>query len=479
MAQRREKLENLRGGGQDPYARTWTPTHTGEQMREAFQAGGEEAAHLQVALAGRVMALRLMGKATFVKLLDRSGLCQLYFSRDELPEGLYQSFIKKQLDLGDIIGARGRIFETKTGEISLKVQDCALLAKALRPLPEKYHGLADTEAALRYRHLDLICNPKSRQRFAKRSQLIRNVRQYLWDEDFVEVETPCLHTLASGAAALPFETDSKALACRFYLRIALELHLKRLLVGGMERVFELGRVFRNEGISRRHNPEFTLLEIYQAYSHCQGMMHLAENMIGTLAERVTGGLVIEQHDGHTVNLEAPYTRARYKDLVRACVGQEDWFAWPLDKKRALALKMGLELPKDILDFEISHQIFEKRVEPTLLQPTFVTQLPMELCPLAKLHEDKDGTLDVFELCINGQEIAAAYHEQNDPIAQRATFEAQVGEEKQKLDEDFLEALEYGMPPAGGIGIGIDRLTVLLTAAANIRDTILFPALRAR
>ncbi|MBK1857519.1 lysine--tRNA ligase [Cerasicoccus arenae] len=432
----------------------------------------------EVSVAGRVVMFNVMGKASFLKLLDRDGIIQIYVTRDDLPEGDYNAFFKKMIDLGDIIGAKGKVFRTSTGEITVHITDYAIVSKSMRPLPEKFHGMKDPEQIYRQRYLDLISNEESRNRFRLRSEIIKEIRRYLWDRDFNEVETPCLHNVAGGAAARPFVTHMNALDCDFYLRIALELHLKRMLVGGVDRVFELGRVFRNEGLSRRHNPEFTMLEVYQAYTDHRGMMDLIKGLIHHLCENVLGTFQIPVHGkDEVIDFAAPWREAKYNDLVIEATGDADWFTRSREDKLAACEKLGIKVDPEAADFEVTNDVFEKLIEPTLIQPTFVTRIPKELCPLAKLNESGDGSLDVFELCINGQEIAPAYSEQNDPFVQREMFEAQVGEETQDLDEDFLVALEHGMPPAGGMGVGIDRLVILLTAAGNIRDTILFPTLR--
>jgi len=371
----------------------------------------------------------------------------------------------------------GRLFATKTGEVTVRATRCELVAKALRPLPEKFHGLADPEQKYRQRHLDLIINKESRQRFFLRSRIVSAIRRFLEDRDFLEVETPIFQNLAGGAAAKPFVTRHNALDRDFCLRISLELYLKRLLVGGYDRVFELGRNFRNEGISRRHNPEFTMLELYQAYSDCRGMMELAQSLLRHLAKDVLGKEELSGPGGESIRLFDEWREVRYKDLVRERSGEADWFDLPKEAKIERARALGLEVQPDWEDYEISHEVYSKLVEPSLVQPTFVTRLPRELCPLAKLAEDDPSELDVFELCVGGMEIAPAYSEQNDPAAQREMFERQAGGEAQRIDEDFLETLEYGMPPAGGMGVGVDRLVILLTEAENIRDVILYPQLR--
>lgn len=475
---RLDKLEALRHDGQDPFRANWEQTHTSTQARALYtdpreRKNGES--HV-VQVAGRIVAFRLMGKASFLKILDRNGQIQAYVSRDLIGEIPYTTF--KKLDLGDIIGIQGTLFKTKTGEITVRAKAYQLLAKALRPLPEKWHGLTNSDHIYRQRYLDLIANTTSRSRFRQRSRIIQEIRRFLWQREFIEVETPILQNVAGGAAARPFTTHFNALGCDFYLRISLELHLKRLLVGGFDRVFELGRTFRNEGLSRRHNPEFTLLELYQCYSDYRGMMRLIYDLIQHLCYKaLEGRTTLKRSDGQTIELGGQWREATYRDLIREGTGASDWFERSCEAKRAWCVEAGIQVNPEAQDFEITHNVFEKRVEPSLIQPTFVTHLPKELCPLAKTNLTDPTVLDVFELCINGQEIAPAYSEQNDPILQREMFENQIGEDRQNLDNDFLEALEYGMPPAGGIGIGIDRLCVLLTNADSIRDTLLFPAMR--
>ena len=478
-AVRKAKLDAMRASGFDPFRANWDQTHTSKTAVESFDNSlpeGENTAH-EVSVAGRILFYRLMGKASFLKILDRDGIIQLYVSRDGLPEGVYNDDFKKNIDVGDIIGAKGKLFKTKTGEITVRVNDFKMLCKSMRPLPEKFHGLTDSEQIYRQRYLDLITNQESRKRFKMRSAIIREIRQFLWERDFTEVETPVLHGVAGGAAARPFTTHFNALDCQFYLRIALELYLKRMLIGGFDRVFEMGRVFRNEGLDRKHNPEFTMLEVYQAYSSHEGMMELVRSLITRLCQKVLGTTTIPRADGGTIELGGEWRKADYRDLVREAAGDKDWFSRTREEKLAACEKLGIQVDPNLEDYEVTENVYGKLVEPNLIQPTFVMHIPKELCPLAKLNREDPTVLDVFELCINGQEIAPAYSEQNDPFIQREMFEAQVGEEKQNLDEDFLVAMEHGMPPAGGMGIGIDRLVILLTSAANIRDTILFPSLR--
>ena len=473
FAVRTAKLETLREAGKNPFAASCEQTHSSEQAKALLLEDAEEGP--DVSVAGRIVAFRLMGKASFLKLLDRDGRIQAYVRRDEIGDEAYADF--KKLDVGDFIGVRGPLFRTKTGEITVRAKGYELVSKSLRPLPEKWHGLTDNEQIYRRRYLDLIVNEESRDRFKARSAVIREIREFLWEREFMEVETPMLQSVSGGAAARPFRTHFNALSCDFNLRIALELHLKRMLVGGFDRVFEVGRVFRNEGLSRRHNPEFTMLEAYQAYSDYRGMMELTRSLIQRVADRAIGSLSIERPEGEVIELSGEWREAKYKELILEAVGRDDWFELPKAAKLEKTKEMGIEVDPELEDFEVTNDVFEKVIEHTLIQPTFVTHIPRELCPLAKITQDDPTTIDVFELCINGQEIAPAYSEQNDPFVQRSAFEAQLGEETQELDDDFLLALEHGMPPAGGMGLGIDRLVIFLTKAANIRDTILFPTLR--
>ena len=387
------------------------------------------------------------------------------------------------LDLGDFIGVEGSCFVTKTGEPTLKVQRFEVLAKSLRPLPEKWHGLTDIEARYRQRYLDLVTNERSREVFAKRIAILRETRRFMESRGFLEVETPMLQTIPGGAAAEPFRTHHKALGIDLYLRIAPELYLKRLLVGGFTKVFEVNRNFRNEGISRRHNPEFTMLEAYWAYANFEKIAELIEELICHLAETVAGSLQIEHRDAEgaitrTINLTRPWRRARYRDLVCEVAGA-DWFSLTSEERRAKCQQLGVEVQPRMADYEVTQHVFEKLVEEKTFDPLFVTHCPKELVPLARQNAEDESVVDVFELIINGQEIAPGYTELNDPFVQRQRLLEQAGEETQKIDEDFLLALEHGMPPAGGVGIGMDRLTMLLTGAESIRDVILFPLLRPR
>jgi lysyl-tRNA synthetase, class II len=473
IEQRRAKLTALRAKGHDPFKSKFSPKDQCAEARGNYSEGRE------VSIAGRVTAHRDMGKSMFIDVRDQSGRLQVYAQKNVLGDEQFDIF--RHLDLGDFIGASGTLFTTKTGEISLRLTSFLILAKALRPPPEKWHGLADTEIRYRQRYLDLIANTEVKEVFLKRSQILREIRNFLHERGFVEVETPMMQAIPGGAAAAPFVTHHNALGCNFYLRIALELYLKRLLVGGIDKVFEIGRNFRNEGLSRKHNPEFTMLEAYQAYGDYQTMMELVEAMVCHVARKVLGTLVIEHKDAtgqvtKTIDLTPPWRRIKYKELLRERAG-DDWFEVSQETRRDRAVQMGAEIGREFEDFEITQAVFEKLIEPTLINPTFVTHAPKQLIPLAKLSLEDPDSVEVFECCINGQEIAPAYTEQNDPIEQRERLEHQAGGEQQKLDEDFLVALEHGMPPAGGMGMGIDRLCMLLLGQESIRDVILFPQLK--
>jgi lysyl-tRNA synthetase class 2 len=606
IEQRKAKLAALRAKGIDPFKNKFTPGETCRHAREQYAEGRE------VALAGRITAHRDMGKSMFLDIRDQSGRMQIYAQKNVLGDEQFAIF--QHLDLADFIGVKGTQFTTKTNEISVKITGFVILAKALRPPPAKWHGLEDTEIRYRQRYLDLMASKAaapgtSTTGFEKgspgdvlllRSEIIREIRNFLHARGYVEVETPMMQAIPGGAAAQPFVTKHNALGCNFYLRIALELYLKRLLVGGVDKVFEIGRNFRNEGLSRKHNPEFTMLEAYEAYGDYESMMELVESMVKHVAQKVLGTLIVprkqsgaiasaidqavkmldqissegftkivqdksaalnkdyteevqtlrnqlweirnalgvkpdkevaqqaqvvimrwvssvaiarafpdilrlrvnEENFGEVirplaeelvVGLKASFfalklaienegvdlsnwRRAKYKDLIRERAGA-DWFEISPAERRQRAHDLGAEIGKEYEDFEVTGAVFEKLIEPTLIQPTFVTHLPKELVPLAKLSPDDPTTVEVFECCINGQEIAPAYTEQNDPIAQRERLEHQAGGEQQKLDEDFLVALEHGMPPAGGMGMGIDRLCMMLLGQESIRDVILFPQLK--
>ena len=474
IALRRKKLDALRAKGVEPFGGGFEVTGSIAEVREKFKEGET------LRIAGRITAHRDMGKSHFLDLRDATGRIQIYIHAKEVGVDLSELF--RLLDLGDFIGAEGTCFVTKSGEPTLKVRTFQLLAKALRPLPEKWHGLQDIEARYRQRYLDLITNERSRAVFEKRAIIMRETRRFLEERGFVEVETPILQTIPGGAAAEPFVTHHNALGLDLYLRIALELYLKRLLVGGFVKVFEINRNFRNEGISRKHNPEFTMLEAYWAYADWEKIANLVEELICFLAEKICGSLTIEHQDAdgkiiRTINLKRPWRRARYHDVVREVAGK-DWFQLSPEERRDRATnEFKLEILPQLADFEVTQHVFEKLVEEKTIDPLFVTHCPKELVPLAKQNTADNSLVDVFELIINGAEIAPGYSELNDPLVQRQRLLEQAGEEKQKIDEEFLLALEHGMPPAGGIGIGMDRLTMLLTGAESIRDVILFPLLR--
>ena len=474
IALRRKKLDALRAKGIEPFSSSFEVTGSIAEVRSQFKEGETLRA------AGRITAHRDMGKSHFLDLRDATGRIQIYIHAKEVGPDLTDLF--RLLDIGDLIGVEGTCFITKSGEPTLKVRTFQLLAKALRPLPEKWHGLQDIEARYRQRYLDLLTNEHSRGVFEKRIAIVRETRRFLEERAFVEVETPILQTIAGGAAAEPFTTHHKALGLDLYLRIALELYLKRLLVGGFNKVFEINRNFRNEGISRKHNPEFTMLEAYWAYADFETMANLAEELICYLAEKICGSLIIEHRgaDGkivRTINLQRPWRRARYHDVVREVAGR-DWFELSREQRHDRATnEFKLEILPQLADFEVTQHVFEKLVEEKTVDPLFVTHCPKELVPLAKQNAADNSLVDVFELIINGVEIAPGYSELNDPLVQRQRLLEQAGEEKQKIDEEFLLALEHGMPPAGGIGVGMDRLTMVLTGAESIRDVILFPLLR--
>lgn len=473
IAVRREKLNRLRELGVNPYGERFLIDKEIDELSESFTEGSK------VVVAGRITAHRDMGKSHFFDISDFKGRIQCYLNAKAVGEESFEIF--KQLDLGDWIGVEGETFKTKVGEPTVKVESFKVLSKSLRPLPDKYHGLSDKETRYRQRYLDLVSNEASRNVFLKRSLIVREIRDFLQDRGFIEVETPMLQDVPGGAAARPFETHHNALNMPLYMRIAPELFLKRLLVGGMTKVFELNRNFRNEGISRRHNPEFTMLEAYWAYADFEAMADLVEEMVCTVAEKYCGGLNIEtkDEDGNVtknINLRRPWKRAPYKELIKDVAGQ-DWFEFTSDQRREKCAELGVEISEQMEDYEVTQQVFEKLVEEKTFDPLYVTHVPKELVPLAKQNTDDDSLVDVYELIINGQEISPGYSELNDPDIQRQRLMDQAGEETQKVDEEFLTALEHGMPPAGGIGIGIDRLVIMLTSAESIRDVVLFPQLK--
>ena len=474
---RRDKLSSLMQAGCNPYQITkFDQTHHAQQIKDTYTDGEE----MNVSVAGRIMSKRIMGKAGFAHLQDGSGSIQLYVSRDSLGEENYAAF--KSMDIGDIVGVKGYVFTTRTGEISVHAQSVTLLSKSLQVLPEKYHGLKDTDARYRQRYVDLIVNPEVRDVFVKRSRIISQIRRVLDDRGFLEVETPVLHTIAGGANARPFITHHNTLDIDMYLRIALELHLKRLIVGGFERVYEIGRVFRNEGMDTRHNPEFTLLELYQAYTDFNGMMDLTEELIRTVAKNVLGTAQIT-YGGVAIDLDKPFERLSMKDAVKKYSGVDFDTLADLEAARAAAKAHGIAYEERHEKGDILNLFFEEYCEEKLIQPTFITGHPVEISPLAKRIPGNEAYTERFELFIVGREHANAFSELNDPIDQRARFEAQAAlkaagdDEACDVDEDFQCALEYGMPPTGGLGIGVDRLVMLLTDTASIRDCLLFPTMK--
>ena len=473
IAVRREKLNRLKELGVNAYGEKFLIDQEIVELSESFK---EET---KVVIAGRITAHRDMGKSHFFDVSDFKGRIQCYLNEKAVGDENFEIF--KQLDLGDWIGIEGETFKTKVGEPTVKVSSFKVLSKSLRPLPDKYHGLSDKETRYRQRYLDLVSNEASRDVFLKRSLIVREIRDFLQDRGFIEVETPMLQDVPGGAAARPFETHHNALDMPLYMRIAPELFLKRLLVGGMTKVFELNRNFRNEGISRRHNPEFTMLEAYWAFADFEAMADLVEEMVCAVAEKFCGGLNIETKDDEgkilkSIDLSRPWKRAPYRELIIEVAGN-DWFEISDKHRREKCKDLGVEISDLMEDYEVTQQVFEKLVEEKTFDPLYVTHVPKELVPLAKQNADDDSLVDVYELIINGQEISPGYSELNDPDIQRKRLLDQAGEETQKVDEEFLMALEHGMPPAGGIGIGIDRLVMMLTGAESIRDVVLFPQLK--
>ena len=474
---RKEKLETLKAAGKDPFVTTkFDVTHHSVDIKNDF----DNLENKQVTIAGRMMFKRIMGKASFCNLSDRYGSMQCYVARDSIGEEAYADF--KKYDVGDVIGVKGYVFKTKTGEISVHAEEVTLLTKSLRPLPEKYHGLKDTEARYRQRYLDLIMNQDVRNTFEKRSQILKEIRSFLAEKDFMEVETPLLVENAGGAAARPFFTHYNALDEERKLRISLELYLKRLIVGGFERVFEIGRVFRNEGVDTRHNPEFTLMELYQAYTDYNGMMDLTEEMFRYLGEKVCGSAVIT-YNGIELDFSKPFKRITMLDAVKEYSGVDFSTIITDEAAKAIAKEKNIAFEPHHKRGDIINLFFEEFCEEKMIQPTFVMDHPIEISPLTKKKPGAEDRVERFELFINTWEMCNAYSELNDPIDQRERFAAQDAlaaagdEEANHTDEDFLTALEYGMPPTGGIGYGIDRLVMLLTDSASIRDVLLFPTLK--
>lgn len=474
---RREKLSNLQEAGKNPFVITKCDvSHHSAEIKNNY----DELEGTTVTVAGRMMFKRVMGKASFCNVQDLEGNIQAYVARDNIGEDSYKDF--KKYDVGDILAVTGEVFKTKTGEISIHASAVVLLSKSLQILPEKFHGLTDTDIRYRQRYVDLIMNPEVKDTFIKRSAILREIRNFLGEENFIEVETPMLVANAGGAAARPFETHFNALDEDFKLRISLELYLKRLIVGGMERVFEIGRVFRNEGLDTRHNPEFTLMELYQAYTDYNGMMDLTERMYRYVAEKVLGTTTIT-YNGIEMDLGKPFERMTMLDSVKKYSGVDFNEISTLEEARAIAKEKGIEYEERHKKGDILNLFFEEFVEEHLIQPTFIMDHPVEISPLTKKKPDNPDYVERFEFFMNGWEMANAYSELNDPIDQRERFKAQEellaqgDEEANTTDEDFLNALEIGMPPTGGIGFGIDRMCMLLTDSAAIRDVLLFPTMK--
>lgn len=475
---RREKLDKLYEQGIEPYGDKYVPTHKSLDINGSF----EVLENTEVMVAGRIMAKRGHGKAGFMNIKDFDGQVQVYGRKDMLGEENYELF--QSLDVGDMVGIKGIVFKTQKGEISIKAQEVTLLAKSLQPLPEKWHGLKDVELRYRQRYVDLIINNDVMDTFVKRSRILKSIRNYLENKGFYEVETPMMHPIVGGASARPFITHHNTLDMDLYLRIAPELYLKRLIVGGFEKVFEINRNFRNEGISTKHNPEFTMLELYQAYADYEDMMEITENLIAQVAEEVVGSKIL-QYQGETIDLSPPWRRATMTELVKEHTGID---FTPLNDEEALEIAKGKGLNTKVGTWtwgKIVNWFFEEYVEEKLIQPTFVIGHPKDISPLAKAQKEDSRLTYRFEGFIYGRELCNAFSELNDPIDQRQRFESQVDEreagddEAHMMDEDFVTALEYGMPPTGGLGIGIDRLIMYLTDSASIRDVLLFPTLKRR
>ncbi|MEA5011558.1 MAG: lysine--tRNA ligase [Angelakisella sp.] len=480
---RRDKLKALQEAGKDPFAITrYDVTHLAAPTKENFvdPPEGQEHSGELVCMAGRLMSKRGMGKASFADLQDSTGRIQLYVRKDDVGEESYNDF--KKYDIGDIVGIKGFVFRTRMGEVSIHVTEVVLLTKSLLPLPEKFHGLKDQEMRYRQRYVDLIMNPEVKDVFVKRSKIIREIRSFLDSLGYLEVETPVLHSIAGGATARPFITHHNTLDMDMYLRIALELHLKRLIVGGFDRVYEIGRNFRNEGMSTRHNPEFTMMELYQAYTNLDGIMDLTENMIRTVAQNVLGTTQITYGDVE-IDLSKPFVRLNMVDAIKQYANVDFNQVKTLEEARALAKEHHIEFEERHKKGDIINLFFEEYCEKHLIQPTFLMGHPTDISPLTKKQPGNPEFVERFELFIVGREHANAYSELNDPIDQRERFEAQAAakaagdDEACDVDEDFLTAMEYGMPPTGGMGIGIDRLVMLLTNSASIRDVLLFPTMR--
>ncbi|MCP3177534.1 lysine--tRNA ligase [Desulfuromonas sp. KJ2020] len=483
LLQRRTKIDDLRQQGVNPYANDFPVAHTSADVMAAHE--GQDAEALKdcpqhYTLAGRIMARRDFGKAAFIQVQDRKGRLQVYVGRDTVGEEAFEQF--RRLDIGDIVGFSGKPFRTKTGELSVRAEQIRILTKSLLPLPEKWHGLTDLETRYRQRYLDLMVNPEVREVFQKRTRIIRLIREYMEQHDFLEVETPMMQPIAGGATAKPFVTHHNTLKMDLFLRIAPELYLKRLVVGGFERVFEINRNFRNEGISIQHNPEFTMMEFYQAYATYRELMDFTEKLICHVAQEVVGSLVFT-YGGREVNLTAPWDRLTLKESIVKYGKIDPAILEDRDRSLAYAKSLGLELDDQIGFGKLLTEIFDEVVEPNLWNPTFITEYPTEVSPLSRKNEQNPEVVDRFELFIVGRELANAFSELNDPVDQKDRFTKQLAEkeagdeEAHAMDEDYVRALEYGLPPTAGEGIGIDRLVMLLTDSASIRDVILFPQLR--
>lgn len=480
---RRNKLDELRGLGIDPFGRKFERTHNAQDILDAYPEVTKEELEerkIEVSLAGRIMQKRSMGKASFAHIMDLTGKIQIYVRKDALDAAKYEAF--EMLDIGDIVGVKGTVFKTQTGETSVKVAQLEVLTKSLYPLPDKFHGLKDVEMRYRQRYVDLIMSEDVRKTFLTRSKIITSMRRYLDSQGYLEVETPTLHAIAGGAAARPFITHHNALDMELYMRIAIELHLKRLIVGGLEKVYEIGRVYRNEGVSTRHNPEFTMIELYEAYADYKDIMKLTEELIAHIAQEVLGTTKIN-YQGQEVDLTPSWKRISMVDLIKEVVGVDFSRHMTDEEAHAIAKEHKVPVEPHMTFGHIVNQFFETFCEETLIQPTFVTGHPVAISPLAKKNDEDPRFTDRFELFIVAREHANAFTELNDPIDQRERFESQLAEKAQgndeahEMDDDFIRALEYGMPPTGGLGIGIDRLVMLLTDSPSIRDVLLFPSMR--
>ncbi|WP_096203219.1 lysine--tRNA ligase [Bacillus sp. FJAT-45350] len=482
---RRDKLKNLQEQGVDPFGGKFERSHTATEMQEQYGEISKEDLEEQgniVTIAGRIMTKRGKGKAGFAHIQDLTGQVQIYVRKDAVGEEQYAIF--NSIDIGDIVGVSGEAFKTKVGELSVKVTDFQILSKSLRPLPDKFHGLKDIEQRYRQRYVDLIMNPEVRDTFVLRSKILQSMRRYLDSRGYLEVETPTMHSIAGGASARPFITHHNALDMTLYMRIAIELHLKRLIVGGLEKVYEIGRVFRNEGVSTRHNPEFTMIELYEAYADYKDIMSLTENLIAHISEEVLGTTKVTYGE-YEVDLKPEWTRLHMVDAIKEHSGVDFWAEMSDEEARALAKEHNVPVKDTMTYGHVVNEFFEHFVEEKLIQPTFIYGHPTAISPLAKKNPEDERFTDRFELFIVGREHANAFTELNDPIDQKGRFEDQLKEREQgddeahMMDEDFIEALEYGMPPTGGLGIGIDRIVMLLTNSPSIRDVLLFPQMRHR